>query len=81
MIVYRSRAPVDLRCLSRCPHLLSLSLTKCGVTSLSGLSGSGELREITMQVGVVICKMGVVLNSEHEYGEWVWSYVIGGCGT
>ena len=69
---------MDLRCLSRCPHLLSLSLTKCGVTSLLGLSGSRELREITMQVGVVICKMGVVINS--ECGEWVWSCGIGGCG-
>ena len=75
MIVYRSRAPVDLRCLSRCPHLLSLSFTKCRVTSLSGMSGSRELKEITMQVGVVICKMGVVINS--EYGEWVWLPIIG----
>ena len=67
VIVYRSRAPVDLRCLSHCSHLLSLSLTKCGVTSLSGMSESRQLREITMQVGVVICKMDGVINSE-----WVW---------
>ena len=50
VVVYRSRTPVDLNSLGKCPQLTSLSLTKCGLVSLSKLEGCPQLLEVTVQV-------------------------------
>ncbi|KAL5502540.1 hypothetical protein EMCRGX_G009336 [Ephydatia muelleri] len=49
---YFIASPVDVTCLSRCPHLQTLTLTKCGISSPCGLSSCSQLVELTLQVGM-----------------------------
>ena len=51
MHIYRSRAPIDLACLSRCPRLHSLSLTKCHLSSFSDVGvANTHLQDIALPV-------------------------------
>ena len=61
IIIYRSRVPVDLSCLIRCPELRSLSLTNCGnTTSLTGIMGCQHLTELTVNVRKLIFHLTVL---------------------
>eukprot|EP00731_Ephydatia_muelleri_P006345 Em0003g593a len=51
--VFRSQSPVDVTCLSRCPHLQTLTLTKCGISSPCGLSSCSQLVELNLQANAL----------------------------
>ena len=50
--MYKSHAPVDLSCLTLCPALHTLSLTKCSITAFAGVSSSSNpsLQDISLPV-------------------------------
>ncbi len=68
VVMYRSRSPVELRSLTKCTQLSNLSLTKCGLASLSGLEGCSQLKEIKVQVYRMI-------NIQTEYVQMLYTYV------
>ena len=52
--LYHSHGPLTLECLSRCPKLCSLSLTKCQLSSFHNVGGANyNVKEVSLPVSVL----------------------------
>lgn len=51
--VFRTQFPIDLFCLSRCPRLQVLTISKCVISSLCSLSSCSQLVELNLQANAL----------------------------